>query len=388
MTALVPPAISLHDQFESTQRRPSGFDYLRIGLAVVIILFHAPIVCSGPSMIAWLLGGPLRPITFFLVPSFFALSGFLIAGSLERNPLPTFFVLRALRIVPALAAEVFISGVVIGAIFTTLPLKEYFTSLGFWQYFENIVGLVHFRLPGVFLDLPMPDNVNGQLWTIPFELDCYLMLGVLALVGIVQRPRLLFAFACAIVLAITFWPLVDGLPHPRNNAAPGRMLITVTLFGVWLYKARRSIPFSWPLFWATLAITVLMLETTDLIYVATLPLAYVTVFLGLLNPPRISLLKSGDYSYALYLYSLPIQQSIVALFPWGREWILNFAFAISLSAVCAYVSWHYLEAPVLAARKFIVPPIERLSRRLGQGLAASIATMRSPSAKTKAATER
>ena len=244
MKTSAPVAFTLGDQYERAKRRPSGFDYLRIALAVTIILFHAPIVCSGTDMIRWLVGGPFRPVTFFLVPSFFALSGFLIAGSLERNPLPTFFALRALRIVPALAVEVFLSAVVIGACFTTLPLSEYFTSAGFWAYFQNIVGNVHMTLPGVFIDLPMPNNVNGQLWTIPFELDCYLVLGVLTLLGITHRPRRLVWTTAALVLAITFWPLVSGVPHPRFNVAPGRMLITVTLFAVWMFKVRHSIPFS------------------------------------------------------------------------------------------------------------------------------------------------
>jgi peptidoglycan/LPS O-acetylase OafA/YrhL len=388
MKVRVPTAIMLSDQFERANRRPSGFDYLRTALAIVIILFHAPIICSGPPIIPWLLGGPLRPIVYFLVPSFFALSGFLIAGSLERNPLPAFFTLRALRIVPALAAEVLISAVIIGAFFTTLPLSDYYTSRGFWAYFLNMVGYVHFKLPGVFLDLPLSDNVNGQLWTIPFELECYVVLGVLTLLGIAQRARLLFWLAVAFVLAITFWPLVSGVPHPRFNVAPGRMLIAVTLFGVWMYKARRSIPFSWPLFWVSLVLTGMMLATTSLIYVATLPLAYVTVFLGLLNPRRSRVLASGDYSYALYLYSFPIQQSLVALFPWAQNWLLNFVAGIALSGVCAYLSWHFLESKVLAARKTVVPQVERAARWTAQSLAAIIDIARRISASAKTAIDR
>jgi len=190
------------------------------------------------------------------------------------------------------------------------------------------------------------------------------------------------------VLAITFWPLVSGVPHPRFNVAPGRMLIAVTLFGVWMYKARRSIPFSWPLFWVSLVLTGMMLATTSLIYVATLPLAYVTVFLGLLNPRRSRVLASGDYSYALYLYSFPIQQSLVALFPWAQNWLLNFVAGIALSGVCAYLSWHFLESKVLAARKTVVPQVERAARWTAQSLAAIIDIARRISASAKTAIDR
>jgi peptidoglycan/LPS O-acetylase OafA/YrhL len=353
---------TLSDQFEAAGRRPSGFDYLRISLALTIILFHAPLICGGEPIVERLLFGPLRPATFFLVPSFFALSGFLIAGSLERNPLPTFFTLRALRIVPALAAEVLISAVIIGAIFTTLPLENYYTSSGFWAYFQNMVGLVHYRLPGVFLDHPLANNVNGQLWTIPIELECYVVLGVLTLLGITQRTRLLLILTVLVVLAIALRHLYNSNPPPRLNLAPGRMLIITTLFAVWMYKARRSIPFSWPLFWVSLVLTVALLRLmSNLVYMAALPITYVTVFLGLLNPPKSRLLTSGDYSYALYLYSFPIQQSLVALFPWGRNWFLNFIAGIALSSVCAFLSWHLLESKVMGARKTVVPMVERVA---------------------------
>ena len=44
-----------------------------------------------------------RPFIHMILPMFFALSGFLVAGSLERSrTLVQFFGLRALRIVPAL----------------------------------------------------------------------------------------------------------------------------------------------------------------------------------------------------------------------------------------------------------------------------------------------
>ena len=105
-----------------------------------------------------------------------------------------------------------------------------------------------------------------------------------------------------------------------------------------------------------------MLETTELIYIATLPIAYVTIFLGLLNPRRSRLLASGDYSYALYLYSLPIQQSLVATFSWGDEWVLNFGVGIAISGACAYVSWHFVESRVLAARRQLVPKVEQVAR--------------------------
>ena len=91
-----------------------------------------------------------------------ALSGFLVAGSLERTRARQFVVLRALRLVPALAVEVTLSALLLGAFFTTLPLWRYLQSPELGGYFGNIVGFVHFTLPGVFERNPAPGVVNSQ----------------------------------------------------------------------------------------------------------------------------------------------------------------------------------------------------------------------------------
>ena len=103
---------------------------------------------------------------------FFALSGFLVASSLERcKTLFTFLGLRAIRILPALAVEIFISALIIGPLFTTEPAKAYFAAPEFHDYFLNILGDIHYHLPGVFAANPS-DAVNGQLWTVPYEMIC------------------------------------------------------------------------------------------------------------------------------------------------------------------------------------------------------------------------
>src|SRR5262249_49082197 len=93
--------------------RPSGFDYLRLGLAVSIIAWHGVVVCYGYASEANLWLGPIGPLGWFLVPSFFALSGFLVMGSLYRNDLLSFLALRGLRIFPALAVELLLSAFII-----------------------------------------------------------------------------------------------------------------------------------------------------------------------------------------------------------------------------------------------------------------------------------
>jgi peptidoglycan/LPS O-acetylase OafA/YrhL len=144
---------TLGDRFDMAGGRPSGFDYMRLCLAVSVVLVHIPTINLGDLWtreMVW--HGPFRPILGLILPMFFALSGFLVAGSLERSKtVADFLTLRVMRIFPALVVEVFISALILGVITTTLSLNEYFSSTVFWKYFLNMVCYIHYELPGVFI---------------------------------------------------------------------------------------------------------------------------------------------------------------------------------------------------------------------------------------------
>jgi peptidoglycan/LPS O-acetylase OafA/YrhL len=309
---------TIDDQLSLAENNPSGFNYLRLVLAVGVLITHSFSYEGGDENIFL---SPVRPLAFVIVPSFFALSGFLISGSLERNTISAFLTLRALRIFPALIVEVFLSALVLGPLVTTLPLSEYFTDRKFFSYFLNIIGDIHYLLPGVFSDRPFPQNtVNAQLWTVPFELECYVAITALAVFGFVKRPKWLFWASVGLILALTIRDNTVGPLHLANGKPPGKLLVASFLFGVSLYVLRRRIICNFFLFGASVFSSWILMDHTRTIYLAAAPIAYLTVYLGVANPNRISLINASDYSYGIYLYSYPIQQSIAYLFPATRIW--------------------------------------------------------------------
>lgn len=338
---------SLEDRLVATKRRPAGFDYMRIGLALLVVLMHTVDIAYGGVVHRQVYGGVMRPFHALVLPMFFALSGFLVAGSLERcRTLVSFLGLRLLRIVPALAVETLLSALLLGPLFTRLPLADYLHSSGFHVYFLNIIGDIHYNLPGVFEQNPTK-VVNGQLWTLPYELCCYLALSLIAFLTLAHRPKLFIPLVVTLTLCATAYYL--NTKHLRITQVSGTALVLSFLWGVALYLSRTKIPWSGGLAAAAAALTILGLAVPGFDCAASLPGAYLTAYLGLLNPRRNKVLFSGDYSYGVFLYGFPIQQAVVAL-AGPMSWWENLALSLPLIGAWAALSWWLVEKPALSLR--------------------------------------
>jgi peptidoglycan/LPS O-acetylase OafA/YrhL len=346
---------TIGERLSATKGRTTGFDYLRAGLSTSVIAFHSIVTSYGLAYAHEVWNGWWRPFIAAILPAFFALSGFLVAASLLRSrTIQGFLTLRAVRLVPALFFEVTISALILGPLLTVFTLRDYFTSPLFHAYWLNIVGDIQFQLPGLFLDNPDPNLVNRQLWTIPVELKCYLGLAGLYLIGVSRRKwRMLWMLA----LAIAAFPLLDMAkgqdPFGLDNV-PAKVLIECFLAGVAIFLFKDDLPLNRGLLLLSAALSFLCLSDRYASYIACLPIAYLTVYLGLTNTRRTLVSRIGDYSYGLYIYGFVIQQAYAFLFPGFRVWWANLAVSWTVALICAASSWHGIEKPVLANRKFAV----------------------------------
>jgi peptidoglycan/LPS O-acetylase OafA/YrhL len=341
----------------------AGFDFLRVFLASGIVLWHVDAIVNGSSKldtipVVWCIG-------YAFLVAFFCLSGFLITGSALRLSLGNFLVNRGLRIVPALAVEIFLSALVLGPIFTSLPLSQYFTGRDFLHYFTNIVGIINYHLPGVFENNPL-DVVNTTLWTVPHEISCYVIMAGLILFGLLKYPKaILGIIACyyiaSLVVALTRIDHGTGMLAKladRFFVGYASRLYIAFLVGIALYILRDRIPYSYSLF-AICALYVLFVSiwppTTDdnLLpnFLLVAPLCYMTIFIGVTDIWMPDLFRRGDYSYGIYLYGWPIQQMVVAALPDVKSVPLHFILALPLITLFSAFSWHYIEKPILTLRK-------------------------------------
>jgi peptidoglycan/LPS O-acetylase OafA/YrhL len=355
--------MTLSERLDQASGRPAGFDYVRLILACSVLVWHSIVTSYGNAAQDEVQVGPWRPLVSLILPMFFALSGFLVAGSLERSrSLIGFLGLRVIRIYPALTAEVLLSALILGPLQTTLPLPDYFTDATFFRYLVNVTGHISYELPGVFLDNPNPQRVNGQLWTVPFELLCYIALAGLAALGLSRRPAAFTVGIAALwVAALGYFIARHGWGEDRPpTGLPGLMLIVTFLFGIALYLWRDRMAWNAPLGVACAAIGVTLLWFPPFgDFLAPLPIAYVTIWLGLMNPRRVSVLKTADYSYGIFLYGYAIQQAYMSIGPALHHPAINVALALPTTCACAALSWHLIERPALALRD----PLRRLEVR-------------------------
>jgi len=346
-------AITFGDVLNANRGAGPGFDALRIFLSVAILLWHSVYIAHGRAYLS-LAGQPIEPLVLALVPGFFCLSGFLVTGSAIRTrSVRTFLTFRSLRIFPALSVEVLLSALILGPLLTTLPLNEYFSSVKFFSYFGNIVGRIRYELPGVFENNPLPKTVNGSLWTLQPEFYCYLIMAGLMASKLVYNKKLYTIIFMLMSLVLIFLDFTLGIGKP-SPLVPWPAVIYSFFVGIAYFHWKSEIPKNRWLAIVSALISYGCLSTPGLTYAAIIALCYLVVYLGMLKVPRIPLLQRGDYSYGIYLFGYPIQQTIAQLFPSLRQWELLFVAATLTSALFAAASWHWIEKPILRFKTYFL----------------------------------
>jgi peptidoglycan/LPS O-acetylase OafA/YrhL len=352
------------------EARDNNFDVLRLVAATLVLVSHCFPLTGHEEPFSALTGVTMGEVG---VVMFFAMSGFLIAKSWIDEPHPgRYFLKRGLRLLPALAVAVAFTTLVIGPLFTTLPLSDYLTDVETWFYLVRASLLVTIagQLPGVFDGNVYPEAVNGSLWTLPLEAGCYVMVCVLGLIGLLQRRAVLAAAAAVALLAISpLSPVSSSVAVTAGgNLTSVIELVSAFLVGALLYGMRDRLRItwlapaalglvwvvSWNSAWATVT-TVLFLATFVIVFAFRTPAS-----LRRLTAP-------GDVSYGIYVYAFPVQQSIASLWGPGLEPGVMLALAFPATYALALLSWRLVERPAL-----------RRKRYRGAGIAPSV--VRSPSA--------
>jgi peptidoglycan/LPS O-acetylase OafA/YrhL len=348
-----------------SQGRDNNFNLIRIIAALAVLVTHSFALAIGTSHAEPLLFG--MTLGGIAVHIFFITSGFLVTSSLlNRQSTIEFIWARALRIFPALLVMLFLTVFVLGVLLTSLPISVYFSSPKTYIYLVKcstlIIGIAHV-LPGVFDSNPYKSDVNGSLWTMTFEVYMYALLsGVWFALRITPKLRLttfkiiIVAFALMAGIYILASHFYNFLPTSNFES-----LFFMFFVGATFYILREYIVLSHWLFWFSVLALSFATGNNDAFFVVYLfTLAYILFCLAYLPSGLIRRYnKLGDYSYGIYIYAFPVQQSIAALIP-GVSVLQMILISAAATILLAILSWHHVERRALGLKAHYIGHTRRL----------------------------
>lgn len=327
------------------------FNILRLVFASAVIFSHAYVLNGFPDPSEAAL--PFS-ISRFAVLLFFTLSGFLVTNSLQSRGVRQFGKARALRMLPGLWVMLLVTAAAATLGFGTLPVAALPGNASLWHYLARNGLLIgqHYSIDGVFAGNPLPFTVNGALWTIPREVQCYIVLALVGAIGLLSRRDVL------LLLYLAGTAILMVLP---NDVVPqlislGPLLISF-FAGVLLFLHRDRVFLSWPLAGLAIALVALVDAGAWRGLAAQLTAAYVALVIAILVPVALKRFsrRLPDYSFGIYIYGFPVQQAMIATgigtTP-GLNMVTTLLFVVPLAAL----SWHLVEKPALALKDRNRPP--------------------------------
>lgn len=356
MTTPEPPA-TLADLVNP---RTNTLNFVRLLLAASVIVWHAYPLSGNEFPVPWLAGHSGGFAGGFGVDGFFAISGYLLAGSwLHRPRLLDYLRNRALRIMPAF----WVCLIVVGFGFAPLAAlaaggsaSDVLTgehSAGRYVLVNSLLSIEFHDVAGTPAEVALPGVWNGSLWTLRWEAAAYLCLAALGLLGLLRRrivPLVLLAGLWLVRVGLAGDVIADGY-WISNGSRLGFMFLTGSVLHLW---ADRISVRPWvPVVAAGLVLVSPVL--VDYRILGGVALAYLVLWLGGVNTRRALRLQDRDISYGLYIYAFPIHQSLMLAGGDRLPPLLMALVTTALTVPLATASWVLVERPALRLKKRRAP---------------------------------
>ncbi|MGE0754705.1 MAG: acyltransferase family protein [Alphaproteobacteria bacterium] len=161
----------------------NNYDLLRMVAALMVVFYHSYAAIGEfsdePFMgYFWEWGKPglsANNLGVIGVHIFFVISGYLVTASYMREH-ENYLERRLRRIMPGLIGGILFCAFIIGPLATVLPLAEYFQLRDLYWFLAYVFLFpveTIFTIGDVFATHHVP-ALNEPLWTIPWEMICYM----------------------------------------------------------------------------------------------------------------------------------------------------------------------------------------------------------------------
>jgi peptidoglycan/LPS O-acetylase OafA/YrhL len=331
----------------------NSLNVLRLTFALAVVVSHAFPLSGRPEP---RIGD--TTLGTVAVYGFFVISGFLITRSRRTRPGGGRYLWhRFLRIYPGY----WVCLIVTGLGFATISYAHEHGSLAGWSPAAGLhyvaanatIKIRQWNVGSTLVHVPYPIAWDGSLWTLIYEVGCYLAVFVLGAGRALRRPVVLVIFGLLTVVELVAPERVDRLHVPHglillSDAVPLGLAFAA---GALIYMFADRVPVRGDLAAGSTVVTLLGLALLDhAVWLTALPMAYCILWLGVRLPLR-GMFDTMDISYGVYIYAFPVQQIFAD-------------FGVERHAVALYIL--VVLPPILAlaylSRRFIELPAERLKR--------------------------
>lgn len=337
--------------------RNNNFDIIRLAAAIQVLLIHGIEHLKIKSLIFL-----KEYLTFFPgVLIFFTLSGFLIYSSLDRNKnLKKYFINRFLRLFPALwicffltfGLLCFFEVLTFQNIISWTFIKWVFTQITFFQFWTPDI----LRLWGV-------GTPNGSLWTIPVEMQFYILLPFIVLkfnkIKLINKFIFCFLFSFLFNVYISYQKSLNETILVKLLGVSILPYLFSFLIGCIIYEYWNKIQFYFKgraLYWLFLFVLFNFIFNTKPSYypnfsqlISNLLLSIFVISLAFTFPRLEKVLKGNDVSYGIYIYHMLVINTFISInYIKKIEYLI---LSITLTVILSLLSWFLIEKRAMQFKK-------------------------------------
>lgn len=356
--------------------RANNFNLVRLSLASFVIWSHSAWLLNGRverDEMSDLLGHTLATLA---VDGFFFVSGFLVSQSLfRRHGLLRFAAMRVTRIWPGLAVSLIVT-VLAFALASGRPLAYLIDGETLRFLAWNLAQVRAYYLLPALVAGDAPLLVNGSLWTITWELRCYVGLALFYGIAGAARKRVLTLATLAGLAVCTGWSVAREVLPVLPDLSRGlgyNLAVGLRLGGCFSAGIAAALWWRHIVILPALAVSLWLAAFVEHAATGTGLLAPVAMFYSTLvvafvqRNARAATADWYDLSYGIYIYAWPVMLLIHLAAPEVPRPALALATLIGCLPL-ATLSWLLVERPALEAAKRWVRPGSRDTAATTAGL--------------------
>ena len=325
--------MSLQKNFSPSK---NSFNFLRLLCASVVLFSHTGWMAQHD--VDWLRNlGPMAVIVFF------GISGFLLARSLTLDSSTyKYLVNRFLRIYPGFLVMVLVTALLLAPLTWVLSGQDLFD----WNFLDSLKyvvsnSLIHVANKSIGAT-PLRNELqdwNPSIWTLQYEVLCYLSL-LLLFLTCHKRSRKILMLSVFIFLN---YLLRSAFIH-NFFFANFISLFTYFMFGTLAYLFSNFIPTG---NFMVFILALVIILSSSIVPIHILQLSSLILFTIILST-KLKITLKNDYSYGLYIYGGPATNLALIILAGNSFSRINLnLISFFVAFLLAFASWHLVEKPAL-----------------------------------------